>query len=350
MTRIAKYLSEKPEKLLIIAPSWIGDAVMSQPLLAKLKQQYPDCLIDIMAPPWVKPIFGRMAEVHDILDSPLVHKKLNWSGICQSAKTLKEKKYDQAIVLPNSFKSGLIAFKAGIPVRRGYLGEMRYGLINDIVRPDPKKTIRLIDRYLKIADAKHYPMAVNDGFMPPSLLSFPEKQEKLLHQFGLTKDIPLICICPGAEYGPAKQWPIHHVAKLVELLSQNKYQICLIGSQKDNAAAIQVLAQLPQQENCLNLCGKTTLEDAIDFLAIASAAVVNDSGLMHVACAVHIPVFALYGSSNPAYTPPVSEKASVIINKQPCSPCFERTCRFGHYACLESILPEHLFEKIAAIL
>lgn len=320
---------------------------MAQPLFQKIKQQHPDHVIDVVAPRWVAPVISRMTEIHVTIDSPLQHGKLNWAGISETARELKQVGYDEAIILPNSFKSALLPFKAGIPVRRGFLGEMRYLLLNKIIRPDPKKSIRLIDRYLMIADDQPLPQAANDGFCPPSLQSDSEQQRKTLSLFGLSPDKPIIALCPGAEYGPAKRWPAHHFASLIDLLSESDCQICLLGSQKDDIIAQEILSAMSDpSEKLTNLCGKTTLDQVIDLLAASSVAVVNDSGLMHMACAVGISVIAIYGSSSPAYTPPVSPLASIIQCPQPCSPCFDRTCRFSHYHCLESILPKMVMQKI----
>ena len=320
---------------------------MAQPLLAKLKQRHPDAIIDVIASSWVAPVIQRMPEVHSVMDSPLKHGKLNWTGIVHTAEQLKEAGYDEAIILPNSFKSALITFKAGIPVRRGFLGEMRYLLINKIVQPDPKKSIRLIDRYLMIADKKTLPQAANNTFCPPYLQSSTDDQRRVLSSFSLDQHKPIITLCPGAEYGPAKRWPAHHFAKLIDLLSSVDCQICLLGSQKDFVIAEEILTQASTKKlQCFNLCGKTSLNQAIDLLAASSVAVVHDSGLMHVACASNIPVVAIYGSSSPSYTPPVSPIASIVQNSQPCSPCFSRTCRFGHYNCLESVLPEQIFQNL----
>lgn len=337
-------------KIVVVAPSWIGDAIVAQPLIRVLKQRHPETVVDVVANRIVAPVYTRMAEVDGIFDSPLKHGQLNWSGICQTADLLSKRHYDEAIVLPNSFKSALITWRAKIPVRRGFLGEARFFLLNEIVSRDPKRRLRLVDRYLMLADSKSSPIAANDAFSPPNLASSPETQGRLLARFGLADNNRFIAFCPGAEYGPAKRWPVEHYGILAHLLVEQGYLVCLVGSEKDREIGQAIVAASGvKPENCKNLCGETTLDEAIDLLAAAAFAVTNDSGLMHVAASVGTPLVAIYGSTDPNYTPPLSESAIVVQNPQPCSPCFKRTCRYDHYRCLKSITPETVFQNITGI-
>lgn len=334
-------------KILIVMPSWIGDAIMSQPLLTRLRAKYPDARIDALATPWVEPVVLRMPEIDSVISSPLKHKQLNWKGIKTAAKELSKTQYDQVFVLPNSFKSALIPWLAKIPVRKGFLGECRWGLINNVMRPDPKKTGLLVARYLMLADEKPHHPAANDAFFPPKLKSSLENQTAVLSAFNLNDGKKNILFCPGAEYGPAKQWPVEHFAMLAKSLAELGVRVVILGTQKDVGLGetIQTQAGLNEKE-CVNLCGKTSLDQAIDLIAASDGVVCNDSGLMHVASAVGAKLIAIYGSSAPSYTPPLSDNATVLQEKTECSPCFQRQCKYGHYNCLKNITPNRVLSLL----
>jgi heptosyltransferase-2 len=178
----------------------------------------------------------------------------------------------------------------------------------------------------------------------PALASEPQARARLLANLRLDSATPAAAFCPGAEYGPAKRWLPEHFARLAERLSADGFQIWLIGSPKDRAIADHIvrLSRAP----CANLCGSSSLEEAVDLLAAARVVVSNDSGLMHVAAALDRPLVALYGSSSPAFTPPLSAHAEVVRLELPCSPCFERKCPLGHFDCMTKLTPERVYERV----
>lgn len=322
-------------RILVVAPSWIGDTLMAQPLFRRLAQQHRNLVLDALAPPWVAPILARMPEVNRVIDSPFRHGGLDWSTRRAVGEQLRAERYDQAIVLPNSWKSALVPFFAHIPKRTGYQGEARYVLLNDRHKLDVEKHPQLAQRYAALAG----PL---DGTpLTSRLQSSPAQQAAALTAHSLPAHAHPIVFCPGAEYGPAKRWPPEHFAELARRLGDAQ-PIVLLGSAKDAAVGDEIVALAGEQVR--NLCGKTTLEEAIDLIAAASQVVSNDSGLMHVAAAFARPLTALYGSSSPAYTPPLSANAHILSIGVECSPCFERVCPLGHFRCLRDLTPD-LVEK-----
>lgn len=331
-----------PKKCLVIGPSWVGDMVMAQSLFIVLKKKYPMMSIDVLAPAWSKPILAAMPEVSDALEFPFVHGELDLAGRWKLGYSLREKQYDWGIVLPNSLKSVIPLWAANIKRRTGYKGEMRYGLLNDIRSLDKHKLTQTVQRFVGLAfEGVEY-----DGIYPyPSLDVNIEAQKQACKQFNINRSRPLVAICPGAEYGPAKRWPDKHVAVFAAQMMKLGYQVVLLGSEKDRVVtdAICTLGKLPEN---VNLAGKTQLSEVIGLLAQADVAVTNDSGLMHIAAAVGTQVIAIYGSSDPNFTPPLSKQAEVISLGLSCSPCFKRECPLGTLACLEGIEPVQVLRRI----
>lgn len=331
-------------KALIVAPSWVGDAVMAQPLLRRLRERDPELLIDAFAPSWVAPVMQRMPEIRHVAINPFAHGELCLKARWNMGRALKREGYRHAVVLPNSLKSALLPFFAGIPLRTGYLGEMRYGLLNDARRLDKQALPLMVERFAALAER---PGAALQRPVPhPSLAVDVVQQRTTLDNLGLAPAMPVAAFCVGAEYGAAKRWPARHFARLARMLAGD-YEIWLLGSKKD--AAIGAEIERLSQGCAANLCGKTDLGQAVDLIAACALAVSNDSGLMHVAAALDIPMIALYGSSSPGFTPPLSDKAKVVTLELPCSPCFKRDCPLGHLDCLEKLTPERVMEEIAGL-
>jgi heptosyltransferase-2 len=303
-------------RVLVIAPNWIGDALMAQPLLARLKRS--GATIDVLAPEWVAPVVHRMPEVDEVIAAPLRHGALQLGERWRLGRSLERRGYEAAYVLPNSWKSALVPFFARIPRRIGYVGEMRYGLLNSIYQ-SVKASIPL--HYARLAGGPDTPLG------SPELSVWEEEIRETRRRFGIEGDY--IVLCPGAEYGPAKRWPYFK-----DLAARLGTRVVLLGSRNDEQAA----AGIPGK----NLVGKTSLDEAIQLIAGASAVVSNDSGLMHVAAALGRPQVALFGSSSPEHTPPSSARARVLWLKLECSPCFERECPLGHFRCMKEITVEQV--------
>ena len=311
------------QRILVVAPNWIGDALMAQPLLTRLREQDPVAKIHVLAPDWVAPVVQRMAEVDEVIAVPFRHGALDLGGRWRLSRMLARRGYDRAIVLPNSWKSALVPFLAGIPRRAGYVGELRYGLLNSTL-PNKKSPMPL--HYARLAgSAPASPLA------QPRLHVAREEISEAQRRFGISE--PYAVLCPGAEYGPAKRWPYFK-----QLAGRIGMPVVILGSRNDREAA----AGIPGKD----LAGRTTLDEAIELIAGAAVVVSNDSGLMHVAAALGRPQVALFGSSSPEHTPPASANARVLWLRLECSPCFARECPLGHFRCMKEISVEQVLKML----
>jgi heptosyltransferase-2 len=319
----------------------VGDAVLTHPLLVRLKERDPSGRIDVIAPPWVLPVYRRMPEVNEAIVQPFGHGELKLAERRRFAKGLSG--YDEAIVLPNSWKSALIPWHAGIAKRTGYIGEMRWGLLNDARALDKKALPLIVERYAALAQPPREPL--RRPLPAPKLVVDEAARRETLRTLHLSADKPVAVFAPGAEYGPAKRWPARHFGALARLLASRGFQVWLLGSKKDAEVAGEI--QKLCDGTCVDLAGRTTLDQAIDLMSFATRVVSNDSGLMHIAAALDRPMTALFGSSSPDYTPPISPRAKVIYLGIACSPCFRRECPYGHLDCLVQIKPEQVLESLS---
>ena len=333
------------KKILVIAPSWVGDTVLVKPMLMRLKQRHPEAQIDVLAPPWTADLLRQMPEVHWGIINPFPHGALKLAARYHLGKHLRSSHYDQAIVLPNSFKSALVPFFANIPLRTGFVGEMRYGLLNDARKLDKQELPLMVERFAQLAEAPGG--AIQRPLPRPRLQVGEQQRQRVLGKLGLSVAGPVAIFCPGAEYGPAKRWPIPYFAELAQHLREKGYAVWLVGSGKDKETGEKIIAL--GNESCRNLCGATDLAEAIALLSCADLVVSNDSGLMHLAAALDRPMLALYGSSSPQFTPPLSDQAQVIKLNLPCSPCFKRECPLGHFNCMMQLTPQQVVQHIPAM-
>lgn len=317
---------------------------MSQPLYTLLKQQNHQ--IDIIAPKSTLALATRMPEIDDKIPLPLGHGELNLKLRRQIGISLRKKHYQRAIILPNSLKSALIPWWAKIAKRTGWLGEQRYLLLNDIRRLNPDNYPGLIERYAALAIDKHQPLP---ALSQPRLTVDAENLQQCLQKLTLHTDAPIIGLCPGAEFGPAKRWPAEHYAKVAEHYLQQGWQVWIFGT-KNEANAAHIIQQ-QTTHTCVDLTGKTSLLDAIDLLSACQLVVSNDSGLMHIAAAVDRPLVAIYGSTSPGYTPPASNKATILQCKFDCMPCFKRECPLTgeqKLRCLTQLQPEQVIKALTS--
>jgi heptosyltransferase-2 len=325
------------ERFLVVAPSWVGDAILSEPLLSLLREPNEEPIVDVLAPPWCGPVYARMRGIRRVVDNPFAHGQLALGARRKLARELSGEGYTRAFVLPNSWKSALVPFLARIPRRTGYIGESRFGLLNDARALDRKALPRLVNRYAALAGAPRTLIPT-----PPSPVLVPNLANRAaaMRSLRLRTDRPIAVLCPGAEFGPAKRWPPNHFADLGAQFLRDGLQVWIVGSPNDRIAATAVMQAAGEPgEKFRDLTGKTDLGTAIDLLAIASVVVSNDSGLMHAAAAVGAPVVALFGSSSPVYTPPLSPIAQVAKIDIACSPCFKRECPLGHFKCMRDLQP-----------
>jgi len=324
---------------LLVGPSWVGDMVMAQALFKILKAEEPEQELDVLAPAWSLPIVARMPEIRAGIASETDHGEVGLGKRWRIAARLRAGNYRRAIVLPRSFKSALIPWLAGIPTRTGFRGESRYMLINDVRAFDRERLNQTVKRFAALASTSTEPLP---EIPLPSLRVFAERQQQLLARLSLSTERPIVAMMPGAEYGPAKCWPLEYFSELATMLRDSGHAVWIMGSAKEAASGEQIAAS----SQARNLCGQTALEDVIDLLALCERAVSNDSGLMHIAAAVGVHVHAIYGSSSPAFTPPLGESQDTHYLDLDCSPCFERHCPLGHLRCLKEISARDILDKI----
>ena len=332
------------EKILIIAPNWIGDAVMAEPLISQLKKNNPDSRIDVLATPWVASIMKAIPAVNQIIAADFQHGSLQWAERKTLAKQLALSAYTHAYVLPNSFKSALIPWLAKIPHRIGYQGEMRWGLINEALK-NPSRSHRppMSSHYFALSGITH-------SEVPQPHLSLPDAMVTQNRQALQSKQSfqDLYVLCPGAEYGPAKQWPIEHFGQLAKNIIETKQNslVVILGSQKEFSLGNDIAEMSTYPNRVINWCGQTSLEEAMATINNAHAVISNDSGLMHIAAAFRRPQVAIFGSSDPRHTPPLSKLASIHWLHLECSPCFKRACPLGHLKCLVDIEVKDVLNSI----
>ncbi len=327
---------------LVVAPQWIGDAVMCEPLLRVLAEQ--GAQLTVAALPWVAPVFHAMPQVQAVIDLPFAHGRLDWGARRRLGRSLRGQ-FQAAYVLPNSLKAALIPFFAGIPRRIGYHGEGRYLLLNQRL-PSPAGRPPMVAFYRALA-------GLPAGGADRPRLHFDDAELKATASAVGVAQGAYWAFAPGAEYGPAKCWPATHYAELArDLHAAHGQPILLLGSGKE-AALCEEIAQLAPGA-CRVLAGQTRLIDAMKLIAAARGVVSNDSGLMHVAAAFGIPQVAVFGSTSPEHTPPLNPRARVLWLKEElqldCAPCFERTCRFGHTRCLTGVPAPRVMEALEAAL
>ena len=332
-------------KSLIIAPQWIGDAVMTEPLMRRLAARGEKLTVGAL--PWVAPVYRAMPQVSAVIEFPFAHGGLQFNARRRLASAMQGE-FDIAYVCPNSLKSALLPFLASIPKRVGYLGEARIGLLTHRLK-NPPKTQRppMVAFYSALSGATSE--LASDI---PQLHLDSVDVERALGAMGLVRGRYYV-FAPGAEFGPAKRWPAAHFA---ELARQLDLPVVLLGSGKELELCEDIALPVNQAQagKCLNLAGKTSLAHAFAAIAAAKAVVSNDSGLMHVAAAFGVPQVAIFGSSSPLHTPPLSARAHVIWLKddptyQPpldCAPCFERTCPLGHTRCLNDVTPDTVLSNL----
>ena len=325
----------------IIAPQWIGDAVMTEPLLRRLHARGERLTVGAL--PWVAPVYRAMPQVHDVIDFPFQHGGLQLKARRAIARQI-EGRFSAAYVLPNSLKSALLPLLAGIPKRVGYLGEARVGLLTHRLK-NPKNKPPMVAFYSALSGE---PGIESDR----PRLQLPQADIDAAMQALNLRPQGYAVFAPGAEFGPAKRWPAAHFAALARA---QDLPTLLLGSGKESALCDEIAAAAPGR--CTNLAGRTSLLQALAVIAAARHVVSNDSGLMHVAAAFGVPQAAVFGSSSPLHTPPLNGRAAVLwLRNDPayqppldCAPCFQRECPLGHTRCLNDIGADRVLAALKTV-
>jgi lipopolysaccharide heptosyltransferase II len=324
------------KKILVMGPSWVGDMVMAHSLFQSLKHQNPDVQIDVAAPAWTLPLLDRMPEVTGKIGLPFKHGELSLMERIQFGRRLKSNHYTQSISLVNSLKSAILPFAAGIKKRTGFLGEMRYGLLNDIRPLDKTLLPKTVERFVALSVDRNQALP---KIPQPKLIANRDNAIQALKKIGVTlSNSKILGLCPGAEYGEAKRWPATYYAEVATHALDHGWQVLLFGSDKDIPVTLEINQKT--ESRCTDLGGKTKLGDAIDIMSLCDTVISNDSGLMHMAAALDKKLIAIYGSSDPHHTPPMHPDAVIEYLALECSPCFKRECPLGHLNCLNHIHPQ----------
>ena len=326
---------------LVVGPAWIGDMVMAQSLFKHLRNRWPDRDIDVLAPAATVQLVSRMPEVSMGILLKQEHGELGLGYRKRLGNSLRGRQYRQAIVLPNSLKSALVPFFADIPERTGFRGEYRYALLNDMRLLDEKRLPKMVERFLALGVGANDPLP---AIQYPALMTDKTNLADAVSRLGLDLSRPVLGLCPGAEFGDAKRWPERHYAALAGYAIRKGMNVWLLGGPKDRVISGNIASMVADEfgEGIADLAGQTSLMDAVDLLGACSLVVSNDSGLMHIAAAVSIPVVVVYGSTSPRFTPPLSDKAVTVSENLECSPCFKRVCPLGHKNCLNQLLPARI--------
>lgn len=343
--RVGTDTEKIPEKILIVGPAWIGDMVMVQSLLKLLRRDNPAVLIDVVAPVWSQALLMRMTEVRNTVPMPLGHGQIGLRKRFAIGRKLRAVGYDRAIVLPRSMKAALVPFFADIPLRTGFRGEMRFGLLNDVRKLDRVVFNQTVKRLMALG----LPPGSNLPEPPQPKLEIDEQnRSELLRRFDIKDSRALVALMPGAAYGPAKCWPIEYFAEMAGQLARAGVEVLVLGSEAERSVGEEIRKYAG--DSVQNLCGMTRLEDAIDILSASRVAVSNDSGLMHVAAAAGTHVVAIYGSSSPKFTPPLTKHKTTYYLDLECSPCFSRNCPLKHLRCLRDIKPDQVVGGVRTVL
>jgi heptosyltransferase-2 len=320
--------------------------VMAQSLFKLLKQRYVNVTLDVLAPAWTFSLLSCMPEVSRAIEMPITHGELKLRARYQLAQTLRANQYDQAIVLQNSFKSALIPWFARIPKRTGWLGEFRHIILNDVRKLNKKRYPLMIEQFMALGLEAHE--SLPELYPYPEFKVEPNAREKTLAKFNSAHPIlserPVLALGVGAAYGPAKRWPAEYFAQIAKQKHAEGWDIWLFGSQADRSITdtIMQLTENHLKKNYVDLSGRTELFETIHLLSLVSGVVTNDSGLMHMAAALKKPLIALYGSTSPTFTPPLSIGAKILKLDLACQPCFERTCPLIHHRCMRDLTPSHV--------
>jgi heptosyltransferase II len=323
-------------RVLAVTPNWLGDMVMAASLFQGLKTANPETKITALGPAFAQPLLARLEAVDQVIESPFGHGGLELSARRNFARQLPQ--FDAALVLPNSWKSALIPAMAGIPKRVGWRGEARWGLLTHHQRLDKTQYPRMVDRYTALAQHFNIQPASPNPVLTSNPINFEWRSQR-----------PLLVIAPGAAFGSAKRWPADRFAQVALSALSRGFEVALVGGPAEKADCQKIADAQPAayQSHIHSLAGDMPLGESIDLMAQATQVVANDSGLMHVAAALGVPVIGLFGPTSPEHTPPLSESAQVVWSRPECAPCFKKQCPLSHHACMHELLPEQVVEKLA---
>ncbi len=333
------------ETALVIGPNWIGDAVMSTPLLANLRRGLAKARLDLLVTPRIAPLF----EDHPHVDRVLIwHPQRAWRDRLGQGLALRRLAYDLAVLLPNSFRAALWGWLIGARVRMGYATDGRGWLLSQPIPATGAQPLHQVEAYLRLVEALGIPVIERSPLLvPPPRAEAAADQVWTAH--GLRPEERVVGICPGAAFGPAKRWRPEGFAELADrLIAQLGVRVLLFGS-PDEVPLVEQVRSLMTQE-AISLAGRDTLSTFPALAARCRVFVTNDSASMHIACAVGTPVVAIFGPTDPRRTAPAAQRAIVLRHVLPCSPCFRTICPYPDHPCMRLLAVDEVWEAVLRIL
>ena len=336
--------NQSVSRIVVLAPNWLGDVVMALPAIRDIRRHFASAHLTIAARPSVAKLFRAVPGIDDVL---------TFKGKKDETAQLKAGRFDTAILFPNSFRSAWIVRRAGIPQRWGYRADFRGPLLTTAVRR-PKQRVHFGEYYQELVRT----LGIETGALTPAIelpRSIIESARTLLEQNGWTRDRPLIGIAPGAAFGHAKRWPAKRFAALISLAQQELGAACVLLGRDADRDASQAIEEALKDITPINLVGHTELMSFMGVIANCSALVSNDSGALHVAAAMGIPVVAIYGPTSEQFSRPLTSKEGagdrvVTISEDVfCRPCWLRDCPIDH-RCMKRIPPERVYASLSQLL
>ncbi|MGE0086508.1 MAG: lipopolysaccharide heptosyltransferase II [Desulfococcaceae bacterium] len=345
-----KIYSGTVRRILIRAANWVGDAVMSTPMIRAVRGNFPHAEIYILAKPWVSPVFENSPDIDKILIYEAAGRHKGVPGILPLAKDLRAYDFDMAFLVQNAFEAALISFLAGIPIRIGYNTDGRTPLLTHAVSMSRKiKKRHQIDYYLGILEGTGLHTFGREMNLEISV-SERKQAAEILSRHGIRAEKGIIGINPGAAYGSAKRWPKDRYAQLCAQLRQVRKDMPVIvfggpGEEKLGQDICRIAG-----EGCISIAGQTGLREAISLIERCRLFITNDSGLMHVAAALHVPQIAIFGPTDHSTTSPADSGSRIVRVPTPCSPCLKQECPLGHHQCMKAVSADMVFREAEQIL
>ena len=324
------------QRIVVRATNWLGDVVMSLPALRAIRAARPDAHLAVLVRTDLASFFAGATWLDEIVPFRPTSGLGKASELLYVARTLRARRYDLAIVFPRSFESALWMRLAGIPERIGYGGDARASLLTQVLEPSPEvEALHQVNRYLHLVRRTLGIEGSPDDYAPDV---DDEARGRMGEWLAARRRAlgPLLALAPGAAYGPAKEWPATSYAALTERVAAEHATECVLVGAPSERAKCEEVARISRAAT-LVAAGETSFGELVALLSLADGFAGNDSGAMHVAGALGRPTVGIFGSTSPEKTGPLGSRTCVLYEAIECSPCYARTCRFGHYDCLRRI-------------